>query len=276
MNRFTSMSALLEELSPDVPASGRGWDDVLARVELGGTASKPGRAHVRRRGVLIGALAAAVLIPLVALAAANDWWFFRYRDVPRPLDNKPVVVETGSWNGHRWEMVAYTSADGTCWAITFPDAKEIGGSGAFPVSHGITGSGASALSCGGIVGLRPPNPGAIDLPTVMYMIAGNTAPGTDYPNWLAGPVVESAVSVVVRFRNGGVVKVPTSHIVTLGHVGWYGPVRFFAAPYPRDVVPFQWPRSITGFDKHGNVVACAVPTGRSRAAYLSPLSECRR
>jgi hypothetical protein len=283
------MSAVLNELSPDVPATGPGWDDVLARAETLAAATSPNgpvrgpldlrrrdRWTVRRRLVLAGAVIGAVLIPFVAFAAVNGWWFFDFRDTPRPL-SKPTVVTTGSWQGHPWELVAYTSAAGTCWSITFTDTPPPGGAG----EAGTPGPGAvsgadNALSCGGVVGLRPPQPRAIDLPTVMYMTGSSF--NTDYPSWIAGPVVVSAKTVVIRWRSGLVVQAPTSKAVELGKVGWYGPVRFFAAPLPKGFRPGFQPsaivQSLTGLDGHGNVVACLVPV--SAHGSFSPLSDCRR
>jgi hypothetical protein len=264
MNGFTSMSALLDELSPDLPAQGSGWGNVLARAGVG---PRLKRRRLRGRIVVALALVAAAAVPL-ALAAVNDWWFFDFRDAPRSLSNEPVVVTKGTWSGHAWELAAYASAEGTCWALTFPGSSEIGGAGA--MGGRATSHADNALGCGGIVGLRPPNPRALHGPTVMYMLGGSDVAG--YPSWISGPVVASATSVVVRFRDGAVVRVPTSAPFQLGHVGWYGPVRFFAAQYPDGVTPYQSPQTVTGLDSSGNVVACASETSTYR--FFSPLTDC--
>jgi hypothetical protein len=280
MNEVNSMSALLDELSPELPASGATWDDVLARAQLlAGSTSTSGSAPrrsprrvARKRLVLATALVTAIVIPLVAWAAVNDWWFFQFRDTPRPL-SAPAVVASGSWSGHRWEMAAYNSGVGTCWSITFPDSNEIGGAWMYGVSGaGVTSNADNALGCGGIIGIRPPNPGALQLPTVMYMLGGSV--DASYPSWIAGPVVASARTVVIRFPDGEVVSAPTTPPVKLGHVGWYGPVRFFAAQVPPNVKRFGRPQSVTGVDARGNVVACFVPA-LATSGFFTPLPECK-
>ena len=275
--RRTSLSALLDELSPDLPAAGPGWGDVLVRAELLGAppvhrARLPRlRRALKRRVVLAVAVVTTALIPLLALAAANDWWFFKFRDTPKPF-GKPVVVARGSWSGHAWSLVAYDSkTNGTCWSITFDESPPGGAGGAMAPAPGAVSGADNALGCGGIVGLRPPRPRAIDLPTVMYMTAASF--NTDYPHWIAGPVVDSARTVVVRYRDGAVVRAPTTRRVQLAKVGWFGPIRFFAAPLPQGVKVDDLPASVTGLSADGSVVACLVP--RTASHFFSPLSDCR-
>jgi hypothetical protein len=77
MSRYTSAAELLDELSPELPAVGPGWHDVLARAELlaaanatDGRAALP-RPRPRRRYVIpafgIAALVAAVVAAAYAL-----------------------------------------------------------------------------------------------------------------------------------------------------------------------------------------------------------------
>jgi hypothetical protein len=96
---------------------------------------------------------------------------------------------------------------------------------------------------------------------------------SDYPSWIAGPVVDSAKTVMIRFRNATALRVPTSKQVQLGKVGWYGAIRFFAAPLPQKIVNPLDIASVTGFDAHGNVVACSVLA--KQAAGFTPLSACK-
>jgi hypothetical protein len=299
MNRFTSMSALLDQLSPDLPARGPGWDDVLARSDLLATAgtsngtaataryrsneSRPsgrlarGVRLTRRRVVLAVAALAAVSIPLLALAAANDWWFFQFPWTPRPV-GKPLVVMHGSWNGQAWRLVAYNSrGQGTCWSITFANPHR-GGAGVASPGVGVAAAD-GALGCGGIIGLRPPNKNASGFPTIMWMTGYSF--NTGYPAWMAGPVVAKAKTVVIRYRNGKLVRVPTSDRVQLGKVGWYGPLRFFAAQIPEGIHPGEIqgiPQSVTGLDARGKVVACLVPATATQGSYgtVSPLADCKR
>jgi hypothetical protein len=273
MNRFASLSAVLDELSPELPAAGPGWDDVLGRT--GPVVGSKRRA--RRRLALAACALVVVIVPLVALAAVNDWWFFQFRDVPAPL-SKPLVVTSGSWEGHPWRLVAYNSAAGTCWSITFSEATS-GGAAAYTLGPGATGNAANALSCGGIVGLRPPGKVTVDLPTVSYMLGYSEE--RNFPTWIAGPVVSAAQEVVVRFHDGTVVRTPTTKEVDLGKVGWYGPLRFFAAPLPSQFLipittaPYKldMPVSLTGLDDHGKVVACFMPSLTGHGYSL--LSECK-
>jgi predicted nicotinamide N-methyase len=55
------------------------WSDVLTRA--GEVPAKQPRL-VRRRLVLTAALVAAIVAPLTALSAANDWWFFKVAGAP--------------------------------------------------------------------------------------------------------------------------------------------------------------------------------------------------
>src|SRR5207247_6506726 len=97
--RMTSGYAALDRLTPDLPWQAD-WSDVLARAGE----RRPGM----RRFVIALAVLAAVAIPLAALAAANDWWFMRFGNAPRPLHG-PVVVKEGTWSGRTWQLIAYPS-----------------------------------------------------------------------------------------------------------------------------------------------------------------------
>jgi hypothetical protein len=81
MTKFTSMSAVLDELSPDVPATGLGWDDVLARADAL-AASRNGSVRVAHQGrrwarlhggrprrYVVVAVALVALVSLVVAAA---------------------------------------------------------------------------------------------------------------------------------------------------------------------------------------------------------------
>jgi hypothetical protein len=203
------------------------------------------------------ALAAAVVIPLVALATVNDWWFFNFKGVPRPVSNV-VVVTRGSWSGHPWKLVAYnTQTDGTCWSITFDEST--GGATAVMrgAPGGAVGRAANALSCGSLVGIKPPH-GPMDLPTITYATAANEE--RRFPSWIAGPVVRSAATVVIRWPGGPVVRTPTVGTSrSLGKIGWFRPVRFYAAALPQGVSIGDQPLSLAGLDARGRVVACYVP-----------------
>jgi hypothetical protein len=249
----------LDQLAPPIPWEDD-WRDVLARA---GTA--------RKRRVLVAGLAlAAVLIPLVALAAVNDWWFLGLRDIPQPVD-KVVVVTQGSWDGHPWKLVAYNSqGGGTCWSVTF-DTAETGGSSVASGAPGGLGNGGSALSCGSVVGVHLPHIREI-LPTVAYLM-GSNADGTIH--WIAGPVVDDATSVRVVFDDGTTLRLPTVEPPSsLGQLRWFGPVRFYVGQLPPKV-GFQIPlHSITGFTARGKRVACVI-YGPHTQGYPRP-TDCPR
>jgi hypothetical protein len=259
MKRLTSLSALLDELSPDLPATDPSWDDVLLRAQLLASAAEHSaglrRRWTRRRLLMVAAAALAIVVPIAALAAARGWWFFDFPDTPPPL-TAPVVVTSGSWSGHGWKLVAYNSETaGTCWSITFDDQGQSGGS-AVTRGPGAVGDAGNALGCGSVVGVQPPDRTKIDIPTLTYMT--RTSAG-GFPRWIAGPVVDTATNVVVRYRNGVSLRIPTTPSVVLGRAGWFGPVRFFAAPLPLNVSADDLPVWLAGLDNDGKVVACFNP-----------------
>jgi hypothetical protein len=221
--------------------------------------------------LLAAAALAAVVIPLVALAAVNDWWFFGVPGTPEPVKS-PVVVTKGSWNGHAWQLVAYNSqGEGTCWSVTFEGtASEPGGRGV-TLGPGVLGRGGSMLGCGSIVGMRLPHIHE-QLPTVTYM-AGSNADGSI--RWIAGPVVASAAKVVVRFREGAVLELRTfAPSSSLGNLRWFHEIRFFVGRLPSNVEPDALVQSITGYSVRGKPVACLL-YGKSIVGYPNP-SDCVR
>jgi hypothetical protein len=223
------------------------WPDVLARAGV-----RP-RVATRRRVVLAFAVAAAVLVPLAALAGGGDWWFLKWGAAPAPTA-APRVVATGEWDGHGWQLVAYPSAtDGLCFSIT-------------PAGTTENGSGA-ALACAPFVGVGTKG-GEPELP-ITFLAGGAT---TELPAYVAGPVVAGATTVEIRFANGRILKAATfdgDHPID--------GVRFYALPLPGSV-PAPKPGTpaidwLAGIDAHGTVVACLAPA-RARDG-ISPPSDCR-
>jgi hypothetical protein len=79
MSTFSSVSDLLDRLSPDVPAE-PAWDDVLVRAASLGTPA-PTRS---RRGLVVAALAfTALVVAVVATAYATGHPIVRFSDAPR-------------------------------------------------------------------------------------------------------------------------------------------------------------------------------------------------
>jgi hypothetical protein len=216
------------------------WSDVLHRA--GQAERRPWFAR-RRVAVLAVALVAA-MIPLAALAAVKDWWFFRNGGAPTPAA-APVVVETGEWDGHPWELSAYPSTtNGLCLSLTPTPAY------------------GAALGCAPIAG-APRSPETQPLPdmSITYLTGSG---GATFPAYVVGAVLQGASQVEIRFDGGRTLRVPTvAAPPPLEHV------RFFAtrAAGANDV------RSVAGLDDAGAVIACLVPSTAKEG--VSPLSDCR-
>jgi hypothetical protein len=95
--------------------------------------------RTRRLLLLSFAVFAAVLVPLAAVGAANDWWFLKTGAAPVPTTAPQVVMEE-EWNGRPWQLVAYPSAThGLCISMTPKDSAARGEGG--------------AMACGPFVGI---------------------------------------------------------------------------------------------------------------------------
>jgi hypothetical protein len=214
------------------------WGDVLDRAGVH-EAGAVGPAWRRRKWLLVAALVAAVVVPVAAATVAvTNWsgWWSSPHDQFRPT-SEPVVVQTGSWDGARWQLVAYREFDSSnidvyCYSV-------------MPYGSSLTARPAVG-GCGGIP-VRPP-----DAPTGQAGILYGSAESPGLPYWAAGPVVDTAVVVALHFRDGDVQRLPTyAAPESLGHV------RFYATPIPQ--VPQssgQSPVKVIGLDENGAVVAC--------------------
>jgi hypothetical protein len=216
------------------------WSEVLRRA---GHAERRRWFARRRVAVLVVALV-AVVIPLAALAAVKDWWFFRYGAAPTPAQ-APVVVRTGEWEGHPWELSAYPSTtNGLCLSLTPTPAY------------------GAVLGCAPIAG-APRSPETEPMPemSITYLTGDG---GRTFPPYVVGAVVEGASQVEIRFDDGRTLRVPT-----------------FAAPQPLEHVRFfatraadaNHVRSVAGLDEAGAVVACLVP--ETAESGVSPPADCR-
>jgi hypothetical protein len=229
------------------------WPDVLERAG----SRRSARLFTKRRLVLALVVLAAVLVPLAAVGAANDWWFLRFGAAPPPT-KAPVVVKDGEWRGHPWQLVAYPSTtDGLCFSIT-PTGSARGGAG-------------GAMSCGPFAGVsRTVDTKASPDMTITFM-SGGASP--ELPAYIAGPVIDEAAAVEIRFGNGEVTRVPTfAGPESLGHV------RFYAAQLPANVHDsprtfLTFLKSVAGLNANGEVVACLAP--QTAKAGISDLADCR-
>jgi hypothetical protein len=225
------------------------WNEVLERAGVQ-KAGAVGPAWRRLKWLLLAAVVAAVVVPIAAATVAvTNWsgWFSSSPDQFRPA-SEPVVVRTGSWDGTRWQLVAYlefhtSNVDLYCYSV-------------MPYGSSLTAR-PDAVGCGGIAPFAPgasPDHNGIRHAGILY--GATESPGLPY--WAAAPVVDTAVEVALHFRDGDVLRVPTyAAPESLGHV------RFYATPIP-DVPQSsgQSPVKVVGLDENGAVVAClAVDPG---------------
>jgi hypothetical protein len=227
------------------------WPDVLERAGE----RRSARFVTRGRLVMFFAVLAAVLVPLAALGAAHDWWFLKFGNGPTPTKT-PVVVKQGEWDGHPWQLIAYASTtDGLCVSVT---------------PKGSAGEGA-AMGCGTFAGIaRTPETKASPDMTITFL-SGSAS--KKLPAYIAGPVIDKASAVEIRFASGNVLRVPTfAAPEPLSHI------RFYATQLPAgdQATPRTLPtflKWVAGFDANGNVVACLAPLTAKDG--ISPLADCR-
>ena len=237
-----SIATILDDLAPR-QGFADDWSDVLERAGVR-QAGESVSAWRRHKWLLLAAVVAAVVVPVAAATVAvtnwGGWWSSPDQLRLHPV-TEPVVVQTGSWDGKRWQLVAYREGgeggnkgfDGYCYSVmpygSPPTAPPTGGSG-----------------CGGFIA-RPP-----DAPAGPAGITYGSAESPGLPYWAAGPVVDKAVEVVLHFRDGDVLRVQTYAAPQS-----FGDVRFYATPIPE--VPQssgQSPVKVVGLDENDAVVAC--------------------
>jgi len=254
----------LDRLAPALPWEAN-WSDVLDRVGE----QRPSRSRALAflsgpRLLLALVLLVALLIPLAALGAAKQHWFWWEVHGPTPV-TAPNVVKEGEWSGHPWQFVAYRSASyGLCWSIS-------------PKNSGANGETGGALGCGPIEGVpRTKATKAAPDAQILYAGGGTTS---QLPAFIAGPVIDTATQVAIQFEKGEVLRVPT-----FSGPDSLGSVRFYATEAPTSI--FRPPRrgatgapslfrplELAGLDDDGNVVACLVPA--TARGGISPLTDCQ-
>jgi len=237
-----SVDDVLDRLAPRLEFA-HDWTDVLSRA--GVEAVRSSRSGWRRRKwVLAAAVVAAILVPVAAatVAAKSDWWFFDSHG-DQPI-TRPVVVTTGTWDGKRWQLVAYRATPKH--GILPADLIEIC-TAVMPYAAPPSASSGGALGCGGFSVKPAGSPGG------RRGINYASSQSADLPHWAAGPVVDTAAEVALYFRNGDVLRVPT-----LAPPESLGPVRFYATALPKSTDPAaERPVKVVGIDEGGAVVACA-------------------
>ncbi len=235
----------LERLAP-AQAFVSDWHDVLNRGgEAPPLASRPSRrTRPRKRWLLAVALGVAVLSPLGAIAAAGGtegWWFFDSH-APAPIKHAPpLVVKTGSWDGHGWLLVAYRTENGDLCFSMNPASS--------PMSTGV----GAAMNCGGFQS-RPS--GGSNRPRGITFLSGGSP---ELPTYVVGPVIEEAQEVVIQFAGGAVL-----HTVPFDAPASLGAVKFYAARLADTESPAATVEKLVGLDGDGRVVAClALGSGNS-------------
>lgn len=200
------------------------------------------RLAPRQPLLLVASLIVCALVPVAALAIANGWWFLSEGSrAPAPAA-APVVVTGGTWSGQAWQLIAYRTTGGDiCFTIT-PAA-----------SARTTGAGA-AMNCGGF---RPSASAGAGGPHGITYLSGSSE---QLPAYIAGPVVDTATTVVVHFADGDV-----SQIRTVDAPPSLGAIRFYAAPLPASAAADAAPRQsslvkLVGLDPDGRIVACLAFT----------------
>jgi hypothetical protein len=266
-----------------------------------GPARRPRRRLLPRRSLVLACAVAAAVVPLTALAATNHWWFLSGSGLPRP-GQSPIVARRGSWDGHRWSLVAYpskhlvsvgpingTTVNGLCWGVVFAGAP-----------RRLGGESADAFGCGSLVGIQRPRlvanlkQSGSPIPTAVIYWNSGYSPG--YPRWkryIDGVIISSATHVVIRWparkAEPGILASPAQVVRTAtfaAPIKGYR-VRLFATRIPqalshqnrfcsrhskqvrRCASDSPLPSTISGTNPQGHVVACDSVGG------LLPLSSCK-
>jgi hypothetical protein len=236
------------------------WDDVLRRAgEQSQAPTRRGPFWIlrRRRFVLAFAVAVAILVPLAAIASANEWWFLKDGGLPQPTGAAPAVVKTGVWSGHSWQLVAYRSGDNLCFSV---DPR--------PEATAADNGAGAAAACAPFAGVAN-SPASPTEMSITYMSGSSH----DFLSYIAGPVIERATEVAVTFTDGRVLRLPTFAAPTsLGAVRFYASQLSDPATAPSASPPSTSISKLTGYDNN-NVVACLVLA--TAVDGVSPLSDCR-
>jgi hypothetical protein len=256
------ISLVLDELVPRLEDERGDWERVLADARLSGEAPartemarrptlapwralsrrQPLRSLNSRRLAIIAAIAAAIALPLVALAASQNWWFFRFGEAPTPV-TEVSVVKTGSWEGKAWQLTAYrSSTDGICFSMApTPTAQS-------------TGAGA-AMACDQIEGVPRTAESKPYTPHAITFMSGSS---DRLPAYIVGPVIETVSEVVIHLANGAILH--TSTFEAPKELG--AAIRFYATRLPelqRAPGKPRWPvEKLVGRSDDGRIVACLV------------------
>jgi hypothetical protein len=272
------VSVVLDELVPSFEDERGDWGRVLHDARLNeGEAALPRRAETAiaiergelsrgrpmswlnpRRLVIIAAIVAAIAIPLAALAASQNWWFFRFSGgAPTPITGV-TVVRSGSWDGQGWQLTAYRSGtDGICFSMT-PTAT----------AHS-TGEGA-AMNCDQIAGVPRTAQSKQYTPHAITFLSGSFV---RFPAYVVGPVIATADEVVIHLADGTTLRTATFDAPEeLGSAIRFYATRLPAPLQPRGLPPRLGIRKLVGLAHDGRIVACLVVPMPEQGV---PLSACQ-
>lgn len=204
------------------------WHEVVSRA--GKTPDSASRRALRRRPrkrwLIALAAVVAVVSPLSAVGAAEEWWFFTSL---APPTSTPQVLKSGTWAGASWELVGYKARDGLCFLV-------------MPAGSPRDGSGVSTpTGCGGTPD-PPDSTGHGGIGSLSGVTLG-------LPNYVVGPVVEGAQEVSVHLSSGETIRTPTFDVPES-----LGAVDFYATDLPAGATVAL----LTAEAADGRVVACFV------------------
>ena len=134
----------------------------------------------------MAAISATVILalPLLAFAATQGWWFDRADEQRR---GGVVEVAHGMWSGRPWTMTAHLSAHDVCFAMTPGGERNVVGEGA-------------GMTCVPLAAFQATD----SAPRIGYL-AGFSP---DFPDFVAGVVVQAAVEVKVALSSGTSLRLP--------------------------------------------------------------------
>jgi hypothetical protein len=231
-----ALARALDDLLP--PGDNRpDWGAVLRDAQKGWGHITSRRPPRRRLAILGVGAAIALLIPLTALAAVEQWWFFSGPiGAPTPVGDV-VVVQSGVSNGTPWALTAYrTSSDDLCVGFA-PNASASG-----PTSTPTTNSTSTVLSCGASLNGLPASagqPGGAH--EVSFVESASTA-----SEMLGGPAAANVARVEIVLTAGSPLLVDTFPAPAALDT----PLRFFVA----DLVSSGTVQAIRALDSSGRVL----------------------
>jgi hypothetical protein len=213
-----ALASVLDEVLPRIGDVGD-WEGVLRDAERAVPSARSLGPRWRTRRVIIVAVAAALaaLIPLVAVAANQGWWFFSFVGAPAPPapTSGVVVVERGSWHGTPWALAAYrTRRQGICIGFTAnPPAGP-------PPSPTASSKPSGSFGCADPVRGMPGLPTGTKLHELAFSATENLGATV-----IAGPTAADVSRVELVHADGSTTDVSTVAAPPALHA----PIRFFVA-----------------------------------------------